>query len=349
MFLIPSTFSLIKVQAGYSPVVVPGSKYAHFPDKTYSTLSYTMKTTSQYLSYTPQILISIDEFVYDPSTRLIFIYVDESMVYSNTFSNDFSVTVNAASLISSGTHTIKIEIYNGAYGDEYGCYKLKYLKIGRLYWTPYEINKYAVFFWQEFVAGNDKSGVISEEAIDKYANKLSTNFGFTIIKHQNPWFWKSKMSDLDALEDSNSIVYIYIAGHGFYDSNKDYSAVRMSRGIWIHSDEFATEVKKLESNRILVMVDSCNCGDFKDKLIINGISVITATDQNHIAKSDISGDYSEPRFSKYFYSRVGIDQPDYGRMWNDQKIFEVARAEAQENWGPYSLASFRSWHSFFGP
>ncbi|NHJ85451.1 MAG: hypothetical protein FK734_08300 [Asgard group archaeon] len=340
------------VKSDWDPEIVAISENIQFPDKSHSTLSYTIETTATYGS-DPQIYYSIDEFINDPYTRYFYIWVDDTKILDTTISNDKSGIIDVPGLKNYGTHTIKLEIYYGAYGD--GCYKLDYLKIGRLFWNQ-NVDKYAVFFWQEFDSNDPTdSGIISENRIDDYWALLEDD-GFTIINHMNTNDWRDDMDDLDALEDSNDIIFIYIAGHGYYVTGNDVSTVRVSPSgdiTWIQSDFFDNYIANLESTRILVVVDACECGDFKDKLNMNGVSVITSTDESHDGEFEARSYwpvYAEPVFSNDFFNKIftydTYSSPTRYLYYDDILSFDYAKSQ---NPTYYSLSNFLALHSLFGP
>jgi len=348
LFFIPVSH----VKSAWDPEVLAISENIQFPDLSHSTLSYTIETTATYGS-DPQIYYSVDEFSNDPYTRYFYIWVDDTKVLDSTISNDKSGIIDAPELRSFETHTIKIEIYNGAYGD--GCYKLDYLKIGRLFWNQ-NINKYAVFFWQEFDTNDpNDSGIISENRIDDYWALLE-DWDFSIINHMNTNDWRDDMDDLDDIEDSDDIIFIYIAGHGYYIPGNDVSTVRVSPSgdnTWIQSDYLDDYITNLESTRILVVIDACECGDFKDKLDIYGVSVITSTDESHDSKFEARSYwpvYAEPVFSNDFFDKIGDHityyLPTRYLYYDDILSFGFAKAQ---NPTYYSLSNFLALHSFFGP
>ncbi|NHJ48911.1 MAG: hypothetical protein FK733_14090 [Asgard group archaeon] len=335
-----------------TPVTLSKSEDVKFPDRSRSTLQYTIYTIVDHVNFDTQIHYSIDEFANDPYARYFYIYVDEVQIFSRTFSGDVSGIVDTQALANKGTHTIKLEIYYGSYGE--GCYKLNYLKIDDLYFEESGMNKIAVFFWENYVWPKQGSmtGIIGELEINSYKNKLEDN-GYTTYKHKTPTNWVYDMNNLDSIEDEDDIVFIYICGHGYYDEDDDYSMVQMNQDSSspyqnIRSDDFLDEINDLESKRIFVMVEGCYVGDFKDKLNIDGVTVITSTDQFSTSESISIFGYCYPKFSSKFFNKIfdEKEETDYILYKDDLISFR----ETRDYFTSYhALASFRAWHSFFGP
>ena len=333
-----------------APVTIPDSVDVHFPDRSYSTLEYTIRTTRD-TEEDAEIHYSIDEIATDPYARFFYIYVDTVKVLETTISGDKSGIVVANALKTLGTHTIKVEIYFGAYGD--GCYELEYLKLDEFSWDQ-NMAKYAVFFWQEFDKNNPTtSGVISANRIDRYHDRME-DLGYTIYDHMNPTNWVGDMNTLDALEDEDSIIFIYIAGHGSSNTGEGWSRVRVHpSNYYINSDDLRDEIDDLESKRIMVMVDSCQNGYFKDDLDKDGVSVITSTDYTHSMYFEwdvfLWWGWAEPEFSNYFFDKAGLNYSGEGRDYDERDAFGYAKVEVESEYEQYPLNNYEAWHSFFGP
>lgn len=348
--LISNFSSIIPVKAGWDPVTLDNSENVKFPDINHATLQYTIKTTAWY-GDNPEIHYSVDEFRTDIYGRYFYIWVDDVKVLDTTIYDDKSGIVSTSLLKGEGLHTIKIEIYSGSYGD--GCYKLNYLKIAKLFWTQSSINKYAYIFYQHYDKWHRSDyGVVSDGRVDAYCDILE-DFGFTTYPYKDPDNWITRMNELDALENENDIVFIWIPGHGFYAEGADVSSIRVNQGgtsDYVQSDIFENYVDNLESKRIFVMVDACECGDFRDKLDIDGVSVITSNDESHdsIYYALYGIDYAYPKFSNKFFNKIGDTGSDGGAtvIYDDLNSFRFVRDYF--SWS-YGLSNFEAWHSFFGP
>ncbi|MBD3191115.1 MAG: hypothetical protein GF308_10745 [Candidatus Heimdallarchaeota archaeon] len=178
-------------------------------------------------------------------------------------------------------------------------------------------DKFAIFFYA--------SDAIEDTHIYTYRNRLRDGEGFdyTYI-HKDVNDWKAKMSYIDSMENENDFIFIYLAGHGTY-SNSD-SIVRVNPGndgyrgamvtdsepttVDIKSSEFETEINKLESKNILVVVESCFSGGFYEDLKYkSGVQVITSSDKYNAAyfynavEMNI-GDADEGCFSHYYFAKI---------------------------------------------
>jgi hypothetical protein len=323
--------------AGWNATTVPDSTYVYFHKTAYSKLTYTINTTGSYPSTDAYINFSISKVGYDCCTRYLKIYVDNVQVNTDNeyISGNYAAQINVPELEPNGIHTITFQINWGGYGDK--IYRLNYLKIGRLYWNQ-NLDKIAVFFYHRYEDG----GVVPDSSIQHYIANLQDE-GYTVITHPNPADWPWDMNNLDAMEDENSIVLIYIAGHGNYNPAffiwPDYSQVFVNNDYSIRSDTFASYVQNLESQNIMVVVEACQSGDFVHKLNMYGVNAITSTDEVHNSYGIFP-----PGFSEFFLG--DIDYLDAN--WNDFILFQRACEQISYN-GQNPQASWRANHSFFGP
>jgi len=320
--------------ADFNPTTIPESVDKDFYDECYSKLSFTIRTNYYYIGYEPILQYGITEEEYDPYLRYLRFYVDNALVYTGYISGTTTGEVQLHNLIGSGTHTVTIEVYCGNYGN--GPYELDYAKIGRLGWDQ-SINKIAVFFWRDMTDG----GTISQGPVDQYCSILA-NEGFTTIQHKNPAYWGWDMDNLDAMEDANSMVFIYISGHGCYSApflGNDYSKVTLSSNQDMTSIDFRTRILNLESCRIMVVVESCQSGDFVHELNMDRVSVITTADESHNAVGWVCGDWSEGYYSEDFFDAIAAGKNGY--------YSHTTAAAGVPN--QYPLSSFRAYSPFFAP
>ena len=110
------------------------------------------------------------------------------------------------------------------------------------------------------------------------------------------------------------------------------------------------EISNFESKRILVLVDSCYCGDFKIRLgALDGVSIITSNDIDHPSRYVRLFGFRWTKFAHHFFTDIIGDfneGTDYTNYNDDYNSFIETRADFY--WS-YGLSSFRAWHSFFGP
>ncbi|MCE7744005.1 MAG: hypothetical protein GPJ52_02600 [Candidatus Heimdallarchaeota archaeon] len=332
-------------------VTVSKSTNVHFPDKSKSTLQYTVRVTRDEED-SPEIRYSIDEITYDPYGRFLDIWVDDNNILNTTFSNDKTGTLTTDRLRSLGTHTIKIQIYSGSYGD--GCYVLKYLKLDNLGFD-YGMEKIALFMWQDYdpwapKAKDGGSGAITIGEINNYCDVLEDQ-GYTTYKYENPSSWIAAIGFLDYCEDENSIVLIYIGGHGSYGGDPAISYIRVNDNVWVDSDDLRIEIDKFESKRILLIVDACKTGGFIDDCAKDGVSVITSNDYTHLSAwfyAPFYIDYAYCRYSHRFFDKIfgSYSFGSYTEYYDDYNTHNEVRDHY--SWC-YGMKSLQAWHSFFGP
>ncbi|MHA1346867.1 MAG: hypothetical protein ACTSVO_15265 [Candidatus Heimdallarchaeaceae archaeon] len=125
----------------------------------------------------------------------------------------------------------------------------------------------ALFFWASEVA--------NITMIEEYGDYLVDDEGFTgILYREDNVDWEDSIDDLDDLETYYSLVFIHIYCHGDTTGGVDYppgDTIAYNRGenenTYILSSAFADKIECLESNNIIVLVDTCNSGDFVDEYI----------------------------------------------------------------------------------
>ncbi len=181
---------------------------------------------------------------------------------------------------------------------------------------------------------------------DEYGNYLKNNLYFgDVLYHENPYDWKDSIEDLDDIETSESLVFIHILGHGcpYNGSDWDYggdSQIAISYPIvynFLYSSDFADEIENLESENIIVIVDSCSSGDFvyeyqlKDPRNAEDVFMMASTQYNYTYNSsyehhaaqwfgdsfeyfDINKDFNGAygaAFTHYFFEGLADGKTDY--------------------------------------
>jgi len=343
--LLGTLLTIISPVSG-TPVTLSKSTNAHFPDTSKSTLQYTFRVTRDEED-TPEIHYSIDEITYDPYARFLDFWVDDINILNTTFSNDKTGVITTDRLRTLGTHTVKIQIYSGAYSD--GCYALNYLKLDNIDFD-YNVEKIAFLIYQDYDPRWEyyrTSGIITSNEIDDYCDILEAD-GYSTYVYQSPSSWISIIGFLDYLEDEDSIVLLYIPGHGYYTGAD--SRVQINFGLNIYSDDLRTEIDKLESKRICVFIDACQSGGFKDDLEKDGVTVITSNDYTHSSRAVcwpwIYSAY--PMFSRRFFNNIFTTEP-FGNELNYMDDYNTFRYVRDYYSWSYGFGSFKAMHSFFGP
>jgi hypothetical protein len=122
----------------------------------------------------------------------------------------------------------------------------------------------ALFLWAPDVANQTVMEELGDQLVDEQ--------GFSdILYRENATDWEDAIDDVDELETSESLVFIYIIAHGpasTYNGQNDYTSYVAHNGGSlvdtnnITSDDLADKLQDLESNNIFLMVEACNTAGF---------------------------------------------------------------------------------------
>lgn len=134
--------------------------------------------------------------------------------------------------------------------------------------VDFEIDgRVALFLWA--------SDATNETVMEEYGDYLIDNEGFSdVLYREDQSDWEDCIDDVDSLETSDSLVFIYLIAHGDTTGGSDaanggdsmvYYNTLDNPGDYILSSEFCDKLECLESDNIIVVVESCDSGDFVDE------------------------------------------------------------------------------------
>ena len=120
----------------------------------------------------------------------------------------------------------------------------------------------ALFLWA--------SEVGNTTMIEEYGDYLVDDEDFTdVLYREDNVDWEDSIDDLNDLETYYSLVFIHIYCHGTTSAGIDYPIgdsishnVGENAMTYISSSAFADKIECLESDNIVVLVDTCNSGDY---------------------------------------------------------------------------------------
>jgi len=121
----------------------------------------------------------------------------------------------------------------------------------------------ALFLWA--------SDVANQTIMEELGDQLVEEEGFSdILYREDETDWEGAIDDVDALETSDSLVFIYITGHGTHElvDQNDYVSTIAHCGedlvdtYYIWSNETADKLQCLESINIFLMIESCYSSGF---------------------------------------------------------------------------------------
>jgi len=223
--------------------------------------------------------------------------------------------------------TIKLEASKTGYDTQYSSYSDNPgTRTKTFYIAPTNVEKIAAFFYA--------TDATTSAYMQSYGNQLINEEGFdTVLYYEDPTDWEGNIDDdIDPLEDSDTFVFIYFCAHGAYDGSNSY--MQMSKywvvdwwifGHWeyryCYSNALNTAIDThLESENIMVLVESCHSGGFVDDLKGSGMHVIATTDHDNVAYC-VSAVPSVGVFTQGFFTRL-----NYG--YNDGLAYSFARQDA---------------------
>jgi len=159
---------------------------------------------------------------------------------------------------------------------------------------PSGSEKIAVFFWATDAGTSSLIskyiGYLQDEGYTKFFNfRDSTNVA-------------ADCQSVDAYEDSDDTVFVYIIGHGNNDGYHSYTAFRPS-GSFVYSNTFRSYMDAWEAPRKCILVESCHSGDWADDFRASPYLAMSTSDETHnsYAYSTLPG---EGKFSYYFFYRI---------------------------------------------
>ncbi|MBD3404597.1 MAG: hypothetical protein GF411_00500 [Candidatus Lokiarchaeota archaeon] len=160
-----------------------------------------------------------------------------------------------------------------------------------------EVEKIAVFWW---------SSIVGNDYLIQYISDIMEDEGYTIFYNfKDTHDFTSDFNQVESYEDANDIIFIYITGHGFTNLVNSYVEINADLfPLVLASDVFRSNVDRLDSNRVGVLVDSCFSGCWVTNMIGSGCLMISSADQLHFASgtSDNIG-----TFTYFFYPPIDND------------------------------------------
>jgi len=301
---------------------------------------------------------------------LLFIHFSNSSLvtaaYYGTVNQDGTVTVEGT---TNGVEGVKVELLEDLvviatdYTNANGTYEFTWTKVRfKLYSVRWDYigcfdeseavfasssehtqdltieGRIALFMWASDV-GNQSM------IEDEYGDYLEEELYFSdILYHEDPNNWKDSIEDLDDLETSESLVFIHLFGHGvpYNGTDQEYGgetqlSISYNPVRYLYSGDFADELENLESENIIVIVDSCSSGDFvyeyqlKSSRNSEDIFIMAATQYNYTYNAtyehqaaqwfgesfeyydeseDFNGAYGAT-FTHYFFEGLADGKTDY--------------------------------------
>ena len=140
---------------------------------------------------------------------------------------------------------------------------------------------------------------------------------------------------LDGREDADDTVLVYFSGHGAQYEGHEYllpwDSLTSSYANDIRDDEFAGWLAQLESQNLVVILDSCNSGGFVQDLTGSSRTVLTACSTDESAWESASLDHGV--FSYYLLDALGklsqVDANDDYRI-SAEELFAYAQPKVQD-------------------
>ena len=128
----------------------------------------------------------------------------------------------------------------------------------------------ALFLWA--------SDVANQSIMEELADQLKTNESFTdFLYYEDEEDWEDSIDALYAIATYDSLVFIYIIGHGdsfnFWNPEDEiyekvtrvYNCGLNNTDSYIRSNNFVEKLQDLNSQNIFLLVDSCHSGDFVEE------------------------------------------------------------------------------------
>ena len=219
-----------------------------------------------------------------------YIYIDNDLLDDTTQSSYDETFYDLGLSVSS--HTIKVTAY---FSNSWGM--LSYVQVTRSF-------NYAL------IDNNDRiliifhaTDAVVQSKLVPYANQMVNEEGFDSVHYfEDTTTWQSDLDSFDNLEGPNTLLFIYICAHGYYDTptQDSYSRVSASSTNPIRSSEFKTKLQIFESNKILVFVESCHSGGFTGDLSsLSNVCAIATSSTSQVS---------------YVYTEMGLTPNTVGVM-----------------------------------
>ncbi|MCE7742019.1 MAG: hypothetical protein GOP50_06135 [Candidatus Heimdallarchaeota archaeon] len=214
----------------------------------------------------------------------------------------------------------------------------------------------ALFMWA--------SDATNETVMEEYGDYLVDYEGFSdILYREDQEIWEDSIDDVDDLETSDSLVFLYVIAHGDTTGGSDWANggdsmvcqnTEDNMDDAILSSEFCDKIECLESENIIVIIESCDSGDFvfeykKPSRASEDIFIIATTYYEHpddylavmwFGDNYTYWDANDPplynsyggAFSYYFFDNLANDYSE-----------NIAFSNANSSVGPYSATYFSTY------
>lgn len=167
-------------------------------------------------------------------------------------------------------------------------------------------------------------------------SKLMENRGYTNYFYRRPSSVEPGMNALDSRESTYDRVFIFIGGHGRHTS--DDQSFTILRKWWIFqygilSDDLRDKIEDLESQRITVVVRSCQSGDFVDELAsLSGVTVMCSCRESENSDSAFSNLF----FWEFAYEGKSITET-YDYVYHDCSEHNAKHYHPEIDYGAQSF------------
>jgi hypothetical protein len=125
---------------------------------------------------------------------------------------------------------------------------------------------------------------------------------------------QADMATVDAYEDVDDTVFIYILGHGNNDGSHSYTAFRPSASI-VYSDDFRDWYDDFEAERKCLFVESCHSGDWADDFAASPYLAMSTSDETHYSYVGTYGGIQIGVMTYYFFQAINNGYTGYN-AWN---------------------------------
>ena len=167
-------------------------------------------------------------------------------------------------------------------------------------------DRIAVFFYA--------TDAIVEDYITPYGDQLEAEEGFDVVLYfENTGNLASAMSTVDTYENADDFVFIHIMTHGEDWYETGISAIDLNADSIFETTAgiFNTQLNRLESANIMLLVGACHSGSFIEACSGSGRFIITATDIDHSAyPMEEAIPNTEPVFEHFFFEVMSSNLGD---------------------------------------
>lgn len=233
---------------------------------------------------------------------------------SNIGNNVWQINWNTESYSDGSGYSLRFVLYRNSYS--YSSLYCNDLTIDNSGGTeppeppPSGGEKIAIFFWA--------SDAGTSTVINKYITYLQAEGYTKFYNFKDSTNVAADCQTVDAYEDSEDTIFVYIIGHGNNDGSHSYTAFRPS-GSYVYSNTFRGYMNLWEAPRKCILVESCHSGDWADDFAASPYLAMSTSDETHVsyAYSTLPG---EGKFSYYFFRHVydgynAVDSYYYARNY----------------------------------